>query len=133
MEGYGAVFAPIRWLALRRGDLDGVRRWLPTTMPPPTKNWRRLSTFAARLDGLAALDKADAIERETAPLLDLGSFIEPWATRALAASRRDDRLLDQAAVRLETLGLDWHAAVTRGMRGSDRSSTRRRVDDPSLT
>jgi hypothetical protein len=73
MEGYGAVFAPIRWLALRRGDLDGVRRWLPTTMPPPTKNWRRLSTFAARLDGLAALDKADAIERETAPLLDLGS------------------------------------------------------------
>lgn len=90
MEGYDAVFAPLRtWLAITRGDMDEIRRRLPRAMPPPTKNWWRLTTLAARMDGLAALGATEQLERVAAPLLVSGTLLDAWARRAMARAHGD--------------------------------------------
>jgi len=43
-----------------------------------------------------------------------GSYLEPFALRALGRISGDDRLLDRAAAGFRALGLAWHAALTRG-------------------
>ena len=43
-----------------------------------------------------------------------GTYLEPFALRALGIVREDASLLERAAERFEALGLDWHAARTRG-------------------
>jgi hypothetical protein len=114
MQGYDAVFAPLRaWIALRRGDMALVRQLIPTAMPPPTKNWWRLTMLAARLDCLTALADEARVEQEAAPLLAAGTLLEPWARRSLGVVRADERLLEEAATGFERMGLGWRAVRTR--------------------
>jgi hypothetical protein len=42
-----------------------------------------------------------------------GTYIEPFALRALGAARGDEALIEQAIARYEGMGLDWHAEQTR--------------------
>jgi hypothetical protein len=51
-----------------------------------------------------------------------GSYLEPFALRALGAAREDPALLEEAVVRFERLGLAWYAAETRRLLGLTRAS-----------
>jgi DNA-binding SARP family transcriptional activator len=114
MEGYEAVFDPLRVrLAILRGDLDEVRRRLPETIPPPTKNYYRLVTVNARLDALLALGELERVEAEAPALLVPGTLLEPFGWRALGIARADPDLLEAAARRFDELGLGWHAERAR--------------------
>jgi hypothetical protein len=55
---------------------------------------------------------------KTAPRIGLpGSYLEPFALRALGRVREDGELLERAAERFDTLGLERHAAETRARLG----------------
>ena len=98
-------------LALHRGDLDAAKKLLGE---PPVRrsNWFDLSSMAAHLDALAALgDRAGAEMRGRA--LQPGTYVEPFALRALGVVREDAALVERAAERFDALGLAWHATRTR--------------------
>ncbi len=113
MDGYGVFLDPPRArLALIRGDLDRLEglleeldgwHWTPT----------HLDGLTARLDVLVALGRADAVEDAAQPLVQPGTYVEPFALRALGRVRGDSALLARAVERFEAMGLDWHAAQTR--------------------
>jgi hypothetical protein len=66
----------------------------------------------AWLGALVTLDRRAEIE-EAAPALAIpGSYLEPFALRALGYARRDGALMRQAAARFAEMGLDWHASKT---------------------
>jgi hypothetical protein len=46
-------------------------------------------------------------------ILQPGTYLEPFALRALAIVREDDALLEQAIGRFQQMGLTWHAEQTR--------------------
>ncbi|HEY8774851.1 MAG TPA: hypothetical protein VIM33_00035 [Gaiellaceae bacterium] len=46
------------------------------------------------------------------PLLQAGTYIEPFALRALGIVRGDETLVGKARDRLRGLGLGWHAEQT---------------------
>ena len=71
--------------------------------------------MAARLDALAALGRRDTLERDAPSLLKPGTYLEPYALRALGLVREDSTLLEQAADRFAVMSLAWHAAQTRGV------------------
>jgi hypothetical protein len=80
------------------------------------------------MDALAALRDA---RREAPPLLGVGTYIEPFALRALGLVREDDALVNQARDRLWGMGLDWHAEQTDAL--TEAASPGRRSDDlPSV-
>src|SRR5262249_39464195 len=101
-SGSGLTGARLR-LALLRGDLDVVERLLAARS--------RYGFFfgpaaiAARLDGLAALRDGERIEEEALPLLRPGTYVEPFALRALAIAREDETLVQQALARFAGLRL----------------------------
>jgi class 3 adenylate cyclase/tetratricopeptide (TPR) repeat protein len=115
MTGYGTVLdTPRLQLALRRNDLatvesligePGVRR----------SNWFYLSSMATHLDGLAALRERARVELEASRLIQPGTYLEPFALRALGIVREDASLVERAADRFAQLGLGWHAARTRAL------------------
>ena len=76
---------------------------------------RKLSPLAARLDALAALGRRHTLERDAPPLMKRGTYLEPYALRALGLVREDSTLLEQAAKRFDAMSLAWHAAHTRGV------------------
>jgi hypothetical protein len=45
--------------------------------------------------------------------LETGTYLEPFALRALGVVRDDEPLVERAAARFEAMGLTWHAAQTR--------------------
>jgi hypothetical protein len=53
------------------------------------------------------------VEREADRHLKPGTYLEPFALRALGIVREDGGLIERAADRFAGLGLDWHAARTR--------------------
>jgi hypothetical protein len=55
---------------------------------------------------------------KAAPVLHPGTYLEPFALRALGLIREDETLVARAAERFEALGLGWHAARTRGLQSS---------------
>ena len=69
--------------------------------------------MAAHLDGLASLGAGERIEDEASRALRPGTYLEPFALRALGVVRNDQALIEQAADRFENFGLGWHAARTR--------------------
>ena len=69
------------------------------------------STLSARLDALAAL-RSRLVEEEAPPLVRPGTYLEPFALRALGLVRRDDALVELAQDRFHAFGLEWHAAQT---------------------
>jgi class 3 adenylate cyclase/tetratricopeptide (TPR) repeat protein len=112
-EGYDfALAAPRTWLALLRDEIDEVDRVEPIDLAHGPMSYV-LPAAAARLDALAALKKRSLVEREAPPLLQTGTYLEPFALRALGAVRDDDVLIEQAAARFEAIGLNWHAEQTR--------------------
>jgi class 3 adenylate cyclase len=115
MEGYGFTLdAPRLRLALARADLGLCEQLLARPGDPPGwyRGWFVLGNAAARLDALAALGRRDEIELEAPTHLPEGTYLEPFALRALGRVREDDELLEQAIQRFRALGLDWHATET---------------------
>ena len=71
--------------------------------------------MAAQLDGLAALGDRERVEQEAARTLQPGTYLEPFAFRALGLVRENEALLSEAAECFAAFGLDWHAARTRAL------------------
>jgi hypothetical protein len=113
MEGYGNVFDP-RYIeiAIARGDLDEVERKLREWSP---EGFLDVEGLIARLNALVALERRAEIEEEAPVLVKPGTYLEPFALRALGYARGDDGLIQQAIERFEAMGLDWHAAKTRDL------------------
>jgi class 3 adenylate cyclase/tetratricopeptide (TPR) repeat protein len=115
MTGYGTVLdTPRVQLALERDDLATVESLLGEPGVRRT-NWFFLSSMATHLDGLAALRDRARVELEAARLMQSGTYLEPFALRALGIVREDPSLIERAADRFAHLGLDWHAARTRAL------------------
>jgi class 3 adenylate cyclase len=112
-EGYDFVLAaPRTWLALVRGELDRLDR-LEAVDLARGQTWYALPAAAARLDALAALKERSLVERDAPPLLKPGTYLEPFALRALGAVREDGSLIEQAADVFAAMGLEWHAQQSR--------------------
>ena len=112
-EGYDLVLAaPRTWLALLRGEIDELDRLEPVDLSR-VKHEYALPAAAARLDALAALKDRSLVERDAPPLLQPGTYLEPFALRALGAVREDELLIEQAADHFDAMGLDWHAEQSR--------------------
>jgi predicted ATPase len=114
VEHYGRAESLI-WLALHRGDLAAVERLLEE-LEHPGKSFlrsRKFAPVAARLDALAALGRREALEDAASPLLRAGTYLEPFALRALGLVREDPILVEQAAARFDAMALAWHADQTR--------------------
>jgi class 3 adenylate cyclase len=112
-EGYDLVLAaPRTWLALVRGEIDTLDRLEPVDLARVKQEYA-LPAAAARLDALAALKDRSLVERDAPPLLQPGTYLEPFALRAVGAVREDELLIQQAADRFDAMGLSWHAEQTR--------------------
>jgi hypothetical protein len=72
-----------------------------------------LGSQTALLDGLAAIRDRQRVEEATQRLLVPGTYLEPFALRALGVVREDETLIEQAFERFEAMGLDWYASETR--------------------
>jgi tetratricopeptide (TPR) repeat protein len=113
MEGYGYAIDPLHIeIAIARGDLAEVERKLGA-WSPLIRGYRDVEGLVARLDALVALERRTEIEEEAPALLREGTFLEPFALRALGFAREDDGLIEEAIQRFESMGLDWHAVETR--------------------
>ena len=112
-EGYDFVLvAPRTWLALLRREMDEVAPLDPADLARVRPEYA-LPAVAARLDALAALKEEALVERDARPLLQRGTYLEPFALRALGAVREDHRLIEQAAERFDAMALRWHAQQSR--------------------
>jgi class 3 adenylate cyclase len=115
MTGYGTVLdTPRLRLALHRNDLATVESLLGEPAVRMS-NWFYLSAMAAHLDALAALCERERVEAEAAAALRPGTYLEPFALRALGVVREDGALVERAAQRFEAFGLRWHAVETRSL------------------
>jgi class 3 adenylate cyclase len=116
MEGYGSTLdAPLLRLALARGDLAQAERLIGA---PELRGWHRgwfvFSALAARLDALAALGRREEVE-EASRHRRPGTYLEPFALRALGVVREDASLVEAAAAGFAAMGLERHAAATRAL------------------
>jgi len=111
MEGYEQLFDPVRIeIAVGRADLAEVERKLGGWRP---QGPRDVEGLVAQLNALVALGRGARIEEEAPPLLRPGTYVEPFALRALGFARKEDGLVEHAITRFESMGLDWYAAETR--------------------
>jgi len=98
-------------LAIARHDLRAIERMLEEWTP---YGFIDVEGLIARLDGLVALERRADIEEDAPSLVIEGSYLEPFALRALGWARGDDALVQRAIDRFEAMGLGWHADQTRG-------------------
>ena len=113
MQGFRDRIEPPRLrLALVRNDLAEVRRLVDSMAPVASTAWG-FGGAPALLDALIALRDYARIESDAPAWLRPGTYAEPFAIRALAVARNDERLLREAAARFAAMDLDWHAAETR--------------------
>jgi class 3 adenylate cyclase len=106
-----ALLGPRLRLALGRGDLVEARRLLDEPADHRI-TFDLLALRATRLDALAALRNVDVVEAEADAYRRPGTYLEPFALRALGIVREDETLIEQAQVRFAALELEWHAAQT---------------------
>jgi hypothetical protein len=115
--GRQVLDAPRLRLALLRGDRERAGDLLARIEAEPGWYARghgtSLATLLTRLDAHAALGHRATVETEAARLLAPGTFVEPFALRALGVARSDPALISRARARFDQLGLQWHAARTR--------------------
>jgi class 3 adenylate cyclase len=112
LEGYGLTLdGPRIRLAIARGDLGRIERLVAAEHTFPQVF--HLGSHAALLDGLAAVRDRERTETEARRVLKPGTYLEPFALRALGLVHEDDDLLQQALQRFDALGLDWYAEETR--------------------
>jgi hypothetical protein len=110
-EGHeGALNPPRLRMALVRGDSEALRALVQTPLHRSFV-WGP-AAFATRLDTLVALREHEWIEREASPFVRPGTYVEPFALRALGAARGDDELLARADASFAALGLEWHRSQT---------------------
>jgi hypothetical protein len=110
MEGYGRALAPGEVaLATARGDLAALERRLRDFQPTDLDEVEALTVW---LDALVALDRRAEIKERAPALAIAGSYLEPFALRALGYARQDDALIGRATTRFREMGLDWHADMT---------------------
>jgi class 3 adenylate cyclase len=113
MEGYGYHFHPKQLrLALVREDLVELRRLVDALEPEELEPWA-FDSRAALFDALIALGDRERIESDAPLAVRPGTYLEPFALRALGFARDDGALLADAAARFEAMGLEWHAGETR--------------------
>jgi hypothetical protein len=107
MEGYRFWFdAPRIRLALARGDLAALARLVADE---PAFSYEGGAAF---LDALVALGHRERIEERAPSLNAPGTYVEPFALRALGVSRDEPGLIRQALERFGAMGLIWHAEQT---------------------
>ena len=107
---------PPAHLALLRGDLERVDALLESS--GATWHWSldgSLYALATKLEALIALGRTSEAEEAATPLLQPGTYLEPFALRTLGLARSDRTLTEQAVERFEAMGLGWHAAKTRAL------------------
>jgi class 3 adenylate cyclase/tetratricopeptide (TPR) repeat protein len=107
---------PAAHLALLRGDLER----LDAVLASSGATWHlsldgSLYALATKLEALIALGRTSEAEEAATPLLQPGTYLEPFALRTLGLTRGDRSLTDQAVERFEAMGLGWHAAKTRAL------------------
>jgi class 3 adenylate cyclase len=118
-QGAGVGFwldPPPAHLALLRGDLDRVAALLESS--GATWHWSAdgsLYALATKLDALLALGRTADAEEVATPLLQPGTYLEPFALRTLGVVRSDPALTARAVERFDAMGLGWHAAKTRAL------------------
>jgi class 3 adenylate cyclase len=113
-EGYDFVLAaPRTWLALHRGVPDDAPALTDELDFWRAQTWFALQTAAARLDALAAVKDRSAVEREAPQQLRPGTYLEPFALRALGVVREEEQLIVQAIAGFAAMGLAWHADESR--------------------
>ena len=113
MGTYVAIHTPrLLALALTRDDRAEIRRLIDSIQPAwlLPGNW---DCWAVLFDGLVEVEDWERIEAEAPQWLGKGLYVSAFATRALAVARRDRRLLEDAAVQFEEMGLERHAQQTR--------------------
>ncbi len=114
MEGYEfALAGPRLRLALIRGRLERLGDLGPASAGHGITFG--LAVNSARLDALAALGERERVEEDAPPLLRQGTYLVPFALRALGAVRRDGDLIEQALDRFQAMGLEWHARQTQAL------------------
>jgi class 3 adenylate cyclase len=121
MDGYGFTLdTPRLRLALARGDLEVAERLLARSdeLPGWHRGWFVFANAAARLDALAALGDREQVEAEAPRYLRAGTYLEPFALRALGRVRADEELVGRALRGFEAIGLGWHAEETRTLLAS---------------
>jgi len=107
---------PPAHLALLRGDLERLDALLEAS--GATWHWSLdggLYALATKLEALIALGRTNEAEEAATPLLQPGTYLEPFALRTLGLVRSDRTLTEQAVERFEAMGLGWHAAKTRAL------------------
>ena len=92
----------------------------PRLLESSGETWRlsldaSLHALATKLEALIALGRTGEAEQTATSLLEPGTYLEPFALRALGRVRSDPALTEQAAERFEAMGLGWHAAKTRAL------------------
>ena len=114
LKGYDFVLAaPRARLALARGDVEAALAALPEV-----DNFRisfALANAAARLDALGTARDDEAVEREASLFVRPGTYLEPFALRALGIVREDAELIRKALDRFEAMNLEWYVAQTRAL------------------
>jgi hypothetical protein len=119
LAGRHTVDAPRLRLALLRGDRARAEELLAVITR--AGGWyargvdTSFATLVTKLDGLAALGDRPGVEELAPRLLRPGTYVEPFAQRALGLVREDEELITAAGSRFDELGLDWHAAETRAL------------------
>jgi hypothetical protein len=68
---------------------------------------------AARLDAFVAVGRAAEVVEDAQQRGASGTYLEPFALRAIGVARGDAALIERAQERFRALGLDWYAAQTR--------------------
>jgi len=107
---------PPAHLALLRGDLERLDALLESS--GATWHWSQdgsLYALATKLEALIALGRTSEAEEAATPLLQPGTYLEPFALRTLGLARTDRTLTEQAVERFEAMGLGWHATKTRAL------------------
>lgn len=79
--------------------------------PVPFVPWE-FDRAAALLDALVALGDHARIESDAPASLRQGTYLEPFALRALGVARNDPQLLGRAAACFAGMDLEGHAAET---------------------
>jgi hypothetical protein len=110
-EGFAYRYQIDAEIAIARGDLRELERILDTWIPDGLLD---VDGLVARLDGLVALERRADIEVEAPSLVIPGSYLEPFALRAIGWARRDQEAISKAIDRFDTMGLTWFADQTKG-------------------
>ena len=123
IEGYDEYELLRIRLAIIRNDLAGLRR-LVDSLAPVTFAPYVFDGPPTLLDALVALGDNTRIASDAPEWLIPGTYVEPFALRALGVTRNDPQLLGEATTRFAAMGLEWHAAETQKLLSRQSRATR---------